>query len=203
MSVSVDQRRRYQRRSGHLAPEKVTSSFSSALLSLFSTRRKRRSTSNGCASKSHLGSAIRRSSLPRPGVLQLGVEKARLRRGTRCRVGRHPRRRRRIQLCQDALEPLDPWREDEALTVDRGADRPQDLGAFFSGKIQCWHCGNVGCPRSGTNSNDRTCCRRHREPRPARRGEAGRPGSSPSCAKPGLRSCGDRNGSKPNSHSPR
>ena len=55
MSVPVDQRQRYQRRSGHLAPEKVTSSFSSAVLSLFSTRGKRRSTSNGCASKSHLG----------------------------------------------------------------------------------------------------------------------------------------------------
>ena len=53
MSVPVDQRQRYQRRSGHLAPEKVTSSFSSALLLLFSTKRKRRSTSDGCASKSH------------------------------------------------------------------------------------------------------------------------------------------------------
>src|SRR5204863_8795290 len=64
MSVPVDQRQRYQRRSGHLAPEKVTSSFSSAVLSLFSTRGKRRSTSNGCASKSHLGLCYRRSSLP-------------------------------------------------------------------------------------------------------------------------------------------
>src|SRR5947208_3523318 len=89
---------------------------------------------------------------PPPDASQLGVKEARLGRGTRRPVGRHRRRWRRIELRQDAPEALDPWREDEALTVDRGADRLQDLGAFFSGKIQCWHCGNVGCPRSGTNS---------------------------------------------------
>src|SRR5437762_5214736 len=86
-------------------------SFSSALLSLFSTRRKRRSTSNGCASKSHLGlcyKAILLAELtPPPAVLQLGIEEARhcARQQWRVRYGGRPLSPR-IELRQGALEAI-------------------------------------------------------------------------------------------------
>src|SRR5437879_5946603 len=69
---------------------------------------------------------------PSADASQLRVEVARLGRGTRRRVGRHRRRWRRIELCQDALEALDPWREDIALTVDR-ATHKRMISAYPSG----------------------------------------------------------------------
>src|SRR5438067_6250140 len=94
-----------------------------------------RSTSNSCSAICGTSELL----TPPPDASQLGVEKARLGRGTRRRVGRHRRRWRRIELCQDALEALDPWREGIALTVDRATHKAHNFGVFFVSKIGLGH----------------------------------------------------------------
>src|SRR5205814_8162277 len=62
---------------------------------------------------------------------QLGVKEARLGRGTWRGEGRHRRRGRRIELCQDALEAFRANRQRVAITVNRAMHKAHDFGVFF------------------------------------------------------------------------
>jgi hypothetical protein len=88
----------------------------------------------------HRCAAWSRALAPPPATPQLGIEQARLRTRERWRVRYRCRPfSLRIELGQDALEPLGPRRQRVAIAIDRATHRAQDFGVFFGRQIRQGH----------------------------------------------------------------